>query len=228
MTDLTFISPPRISAAAFAAVLAAAHSPAAPEAAALYQIPASLKLDPAIALAFFQHESTYGTAGAARQTLNWGNLRSGPRQLRVQGGFAVYATWADGLRDWCDLILHRYVAQGLTTVRTALPVYAPSSDGNAPGRYADAVIAAVLAWQTRDPGAPPADPWASWGTAHPLDPAARNFGIPQCWLARAGQLGAAISEVEYADDGQTCCQLFQGGIVTFHAGRAAARLWGEL
>ncbi len=64
--------------------------PAASDAAALYRIPLDRSLDPAVALAFFAHESTYGTAGVAVHSRNWGNLRRGPRALYVANGFAYY------------------------------------------------------------------------------------------------------------------------------------------
>lgn len=151
---LLFVHPPRITAATFARVLHAAHSPAAPDAAALFAIPVAYGLDPALALAFFGHESRFGTQGIAVKTRNWGNLRrSQGRALRVQGGWAWYATWADSLADWCTLIQHRYVGRGLDTPAKALPVYAPSSDGNAPARYAAAVAAMVARWQAEETAA---------------------------------------------------------------------------
>ncbi len=146
MSGLTFIAPPRIAADAFARVLATGASPAAPDAAALYAICAGHGLDPAVALAFFAHESRYGTRGVAARSRNWGNLRRGRRAYAVADGFAYYRAWPDSLRDWCDLIIARYVAQGLATVELALPVYAPSSDGNAPARYVAIVRALVASW----------------------------------------------------------------------------------
>jgi hypothetical protein len=138
-------------------VLQRAASPAAAEHAALYATPRAFNIDPAIALAFFHHESTYGTAGIAKATHNWGNLRHG--QGRAQGayhGFATYATWVDSLQDWCSLISASYIrARRLISVRAVLPIYAPSSDGNSPTRYADRVIADVARWQTEDRAAAP-------------------------------------------------------------------------
>lgn len=150
--DLTFLAPPRISSALFARILADAHSPAMREAAVCYATALTFGLDPAIALGFFHHESTYGTAGAAVATKNWGNLRrSQGRAIGMLNGFATYRSWADSLHDWCTLIANTYViGRGLTTVRAALHVYAPSSDGNAPTRYADSVMADVARWQIMD------------------------------------------------------------------------------
>ncbi len=144
--SLLFVSAPRISAGSFARVLTRANSPAAVDAANLYAIIVAYGLDPAVALAMFSHESSYGTAGVAHRSLNWGNLRSGKRASRVEAGFGFYSTFAESLRDWCDLIMSRYVARGLVTIEQAIPVYAPSIDGNAPARYIAAVSALVAAW----------------------------------------------------------------------------------
>ncbi len=151
MNDLTVQAAPRISATQFARVLDRAKSPAASDAAALYRIPLGRGLDPAVALAFFAHELTYGTAGVAVRSRNWGNLRRGPRALYVANGFAYYAHWTDSLSDWTDLIATTYIARlGLTTVKTILERYAPSSDGNAPARYAAIVATLVARWQVED------------------------------------------------------------------------------
>ena len=147
--DLTFVHPPRITPEKFEAVLRAANSPAAPHAAKLYQIPLEYGLDPAIALAFFGHESSFGKKGKAVQTLNWGNLRKGQgHALRTSGGWAWYDSWEDSLRDWCLLIKKKYVESwNRPTVRRALELYAPVNDNNKPSRYADAVMQMVAGWQ---------------------------------------------------------------------------------
>ena len=77
--SLSFVSAPRMSAESFARVLVRAGSSAAPDAANFYAIICSYNLDPAIALAMFCHESTYGKYGVANRSLNWGNLRRGAR-----------------------------------------------------------------------------------------------------------------------------------------------------
>jgi hypothetical protein len=150
MSELTFVAAPRISAGQFARVLLRAGSPAAEQAETLYGICVDYGLDPAIALAFFAHESTYGKFGVARRSLNWGNLRRGARAYAHLGGFAYYHDWADSLRDWCELILGRYVGRGLATVERAIPVYAPSSDGNAPARYVAFIRRVVAAWEASE------------------------------------------------------------------------------
>lgn len=146
MSELSFVHAPRMSTESFARVLFRNGSPAAAAAADLYAIICSCNLDPAIALAFFAHESTYGKYGVANRSLNWGNLRRGPRAYKIESGFGFYHAWAESLRDWCELITNRYVGRGLGTVELAIPVYAPSSDGNAPARYIAFVRQLVEGW----------------------------------------------------------------------------------
>ncbi len=146
--ELPLSSPPRISAATFARVLADAGSPAASEAAACYRAAVAHGIDPAVLLAVFRHESQHGTdprAVTIRAGKNWGALRSGGWAYKVANGFAWYRTWADGA-DACAALLARYVGRGLTTVEAAIPVYAPSSDHNTPAAYIAAVRADVARW----------------------------------------------------------------------------------
>lgn len=146
----------RISPQLFHEVLVKAGSPAAAENVddALYRIPLQHGLDPAVALAFFFHESSCGTQGLAVQTRSWGNQRRSPSGKGVvqtipgRGPFAHFGSWADGLWDWCVLINGAvYRGMGRVTVAQIIPVYAPSLDGNRPARYIEAVIRAVTAWE---------------------------------------------------------------------------------
>nr|WP_052294993.1 glucosaminidase domain-containing protein [Oscillochloris trichoides] len=151
---LSFKSAPRISQDSFVAILQRAGSPAAGDAANLYSIIVSYGLDPAVALAFFQHESSFCLAGAcANNDLhNWGMLRRAIKPERSSGrvgGFARYYSWEDGVRDWCELILYRYVNRGLDTVEKAIPVYAPSSDNNVPSAYINTIRRVVASWSGR-------------------------------------------------------------------------------
>lgn len=155
MCDLTFLSPPRISPARFRAVLAQHASPALSQSDALYLICTQRGIDPAIALAFFVHESQCGTRGVATRTKNWGNLRKGQgNQLFNQRGWAYYDSWLKSLSDWCLLITAKYIQLWkLDTVGKALPKYAPQSDNNVPHRYAAAVCRMVSEWQAADAAA---------------------------------------------------------------------------
>jgi hypothetical protein len=145
--ELRFFTASTISKETFHTVLSQAKSPAANDADTLYEIPVRYRINPAIALAFFKHESSCGTAGVARSTLNWGNLRrSRGHAAAVHDGWAWYHEWRDSLEDWC-LLIKEYADRGLDTVEEAIPVYAPSSDNNAPARYIAFVVAAVKQWQ---------------------------------------------------------------------------------
>lgn len=226
--DYTFLSPPRISPAQFAEVLRLARSPALAENTndALWHIPVSYGMCPAVALAFFQHESTFGTAGLARVTNNWGNVRRSPsgrgvvRTIPGRGPFAHYEFWADSLRDWCEILKGPvYIGNGLTTVSKAVPVYAPSSDGNKPAAYIRAVRTAVALWErlSRDSGwRPPAevDPWAAWGTLVPLE---RTWSIPRRWLAE-GNLGAPLGPESPRPGGGAAVQWFERGAILWLGG----------
>lgn len=150
---LTMASLPRISEAQFAYVLESHKSPAFAEGPAkLYAIIKNAGLDPAVSLAFFGHESTFGKAGAAVRTKNWGNIRKGQgRQIVNKGGWAYYANWTDGLIDWCSLINRLYIkAWNRTTVPLVLDKYAPPEDHNNPKSYAAAVVRFVRDWQVAD------------------------------------------------------------------------------
>ncbi len=163
--ELVVKAAPRISASQFKRVLERAGSPAAPAADELYQTVVRHELDPAVALAFFAHESQYGTDGVAKDfnTRNWGNvrthfdpaIRSGRTVSTPFGQFTTYHTWNDGLDDWCRRILGRYMRErGLHTVEQIVPVYAPAGDfGNSPAVYIRKVRQLVERWQREDTGA---------------------------------------------------------------------------
>jgi len=92
-----------------------------------------LGVDPALLLAFFLHESHYGTRGMARLTFSVGNIRplSGQPELN---GYRFYRTWEDGVDDTYRL-LRRYAHRGAPDVASAVPVWAPSSDNNNVAAY---------------------------------------------------------------------------------------------
>lgn len=150
---------PRIGAATFNRTLVEAQSPAASVATDLYPLLCQTGLDPAVALAFFGHESRFGTLGICHDfdTKNWGNVRT-PFDPTVattietpKGQFAKYDSWYVGLVDWCKRINERYIKQrGLDTVEEILPVYAPASDGNVPTAYIASVRGMVAKWIAED------------------------------------------------------------------------------
>jgi hypothetical protein len=141
---------PTISANFINRVLATYNSPAAGKGQALYDLGVQYGIDPAFALAFFLHESSFGTAGEATKTLSLGNLRCYVGSTCVdqdRGGYAAYSSWEAGFQAWYELIRNYYVAQrGLTTVDTIIPTYAPTADHNDEAAYIASLKHAIDTW----------------------------------------------------------------------------------
>ncbi len=128
-------------------ILAEAHSPAQGTGQALYDLSRKSGIDDAYALAFFKHESGYGTTGVARYTRSLGNIHCSAGYACLDG-FRAYATWTAGYADWYQLIVNLYIDQWhLTTVEQIIPVYAPASDGNDVAGYIAAVEQSVATWR---------------------------------------------------------------------------------
>jgi hypothetical protein len=154
MTDFTILSKPRIHEDTFRYFLRHRRSPAAPEAHEAYTRIVAHGVDPALALAVFQHESSFGRAGAAVSHRNWGNIRHAAG-FRTEGGFACYPSWSVAAGDAARLLAvygrnqirpHR----NTSTARTFPHVWAPSSDGNRPTRYGRAIVAAMREYIAED------------------------------------------------------------------------------
>ncbi|MDQ2805689.1 MAG: glycosyl hydrolase, partial [Chloroflexota bacterium] len=167
--DYPINSVPTISPAVFAGVLQHHNSPALQEADALtyYRAAQDRGINPAVALAFFEHENQCGTWQPIAQAKNWGNLR--PRNDGTIGRavrkapfpdvglFRVYDRFLDGLLDWCDLMHDVYAGN---TIRQMLKRYAPAADGNVPEKYAAIVLGRIAEWDQASgdftpPGVPP-------------------------------------------------------------------------
>lgn len=141
------IGSPSISVDFINQVLAAYHSPATGKGQALYNLGVQYGIDPVFALAFFMHESSFGTKGEAANSLSLGNLRCIPH-FRCQDNFAWFGTWEDGFKAWYELIRNLYVAQwDLTTVDQIIPKYAPEADHNDEAGYIAALKHAVDTWR---------------------------------------------------------------------------------
>src|SRR5437660_4578047 len=132
-------------------VLASYHSPAAGKGQKLYDLGVKYGIDPVFALAFFMHESLFGTTGEARATLSLGNLRCIPTRPCIdqnRGGYAQMLSWEDGFEQWYKLIRNLYVAQwGRVTVDQIIPKYAPNSDGNNEAAYIATLKYEVDTWR---------------------------------------------------------------------------------
>jgi hypothetical protein len=140
------LSKPSISADLINQVLSTYKSPAAGKGQALYDLGAEYGIDPAFALAFFMHESTFGTKGEATKSLSLGNLRCIPN-FRCEDNFAQFNSWEDGFKAWYQLIRNLYIAQWqLTTVDQIIPKYAPAADNNNEKGYIAALKHAIDTW----------------------------------------------------------------------------------
>lgn len=137
---------PTVSADFINHVLSAYHSPAAGKGQALYDLGVKYGIDPAFALAFFMHESTFGTKGEATGSLSLGNIRCIPN-FRCRDNFAWFDTWEDGFQEWYKLMRNLYVAQwGLTTVDQIIPTYAPAADHNDESAYINSLKHSLDTW----------------------------------------------------------------------------------
>jgi hypothetical protein len=179
--DYSILGQPRISSAGFRAILQAAASPAAGEAAACYKAFTAAGVDPAVGLAIFRKESTFGRYGYAHDNRSWGNIRE-----PSTGKFRRYPTWTAGAAD-CARLLVIYGTNRIRpgtktdTVQTFPYVWAPTADGNAPDAYGDALARWITEWRTKYPP-------TLWGSdvkaaIRAVDPAGRNVGIA---IRRAG------------------------------------------
>jgi len=139
---------PSVTADFINRVLANAGSPAAGKGQALYDLGVKYDIDPAFALAFFQHESSFGKAGEAHSSLSLGNLRCIP-DAQCTDNYAWFPSWEAGFEAWYKLIRNLYVAVwGLTTVDQIIPKYAPTADHNDEAGYIAAVEHELDAWHS--------------------------------------------------------------------------------
>jgi len=142
---------PTITADFINKVLQDYGSPAAGKGKALYDLGVQYGIDPVYALAFFLHESGFGTQGEARVTHSLGNLRCIPNYDCIdqdRGGYASFPSWEEGFKAWYALIRNLYVAQwGKTTIDQIIPTYAPRADNNDEKAYINAVKHSVDTWR---------------------------------------------------------------------------------
>jgi hypothetical protein len=137
---------PSLSAGFINHVLAVAGSPAAGTGQALYDLSVQYDIDDAYALATFWHESSYGKAGWAFTDHSLGNIVCAGYPTCNQR-FRWYASWQEGYADFYRLIAREYVARGLVTLDTIIPVYAPSVENN-PAEYIKSLRDAMLAYRS--------------------------------------------------------------------------------
>jgi Mannosyl-glycoprotein endo-beta-N-acetylglucosaminidase len=151
---------PTITASMINRVLATYNSPAAGKGQELYAMGIQYGIDPAFALAFFMHESTFGKNGEATISLSLGNLRCIPNaacinpsgqtcQATDNSCYAGFPTWEAGFKAWYELIRNLYIAQwGLTTIEQIIPKYAPTSDHNDETAYINSLKHSIDTWRS--------------------------------------------------------------------------------
>ena len=126
-------------------VLCENTSPACGTGGQLYSDGVDNHIDPVFALAFFQHESTFGRYGVAAATRGLGNIRCSVGYA-CKYGFRAYKTWQDGYIDWYKLIAYYVQVWHKSTVDEIVPTYAPSSE-NDTANYIQSIKAAVSEWR---------------------------------------------------------------------------------
>src|SRR5438552_12107722 len=120
-TTYGILGTPTVSAASIDQILSANNSPATGNGQAIYNDGVKYGIDPVFALAFFMHESSFGTAGIAQITLSPGNLRCIPDAACISG-YAAFPTWSAGFNAWYQLIRNLYVdTWGLTSLDQIIP-----------------------------------------------------------------------------------------------------------
>lgn len=137
--------PPTIPASFIDKVLCAAGSPACHSGQALYNDGVQYGIDPAFALAFFQHESTFGLYGIAHDNQGLGNIRCSAGYT-CKHGFRAYASWADGYADWYKLISWYVSDLHKSTLDQIIPTYAPAVENNTL-EYIASIKKAVASWR---------------------------------------------------------------------------------
>jgi hypothetical protein len=140
------VGSPSLSAQQIDKILCNEGSPACGTGQTFYNDSLTYGINDSIALAFFHHESGYGTSGAAVDTHNMGNIVC-TEGYDCIGRFRAYSSWSAGIDDWYRLIKDVYISQGHTTVESIIPIYAPPSDNNDCSAYISAVETDVQNWK---------------------------------------------------------------------------------
>ena len=154
--DYPLLGPPSISVGAFTSILQAARSPAASEATGIFNALVKYGVDPAVGLAIFQHESSFGKSGTATKTKSIGNSRYyGDQGLGItkyvsssNGSFANYPSYVVAAEDLGRLLSSSMYGKSAnySTVRTFAAKYAPAADHNSPSGYGAAVANLLQKW----------------------------------------------------------------------------------
>lgn len=149
LPDLTVIGGnPMITLAQFIGSLQRHNAPLSViEMERVYRLAMWLQVEPAFLIALWKHEggSPLGSSELQRQTFNPLNIKAPATEWRkiVQSNGSMFYWYESFQIGLMQAVLHlkvQYGAQGLTTVREILPVFAPSSDGNNVAAYIRSVL----------------------------------------------------------------------------------------
>ena len=194
--DYPILGKPTIGLAQFGTILQQANSPAAPEYVSIYNASVKYGVDPAVLLAVFQHESSFGKAGIAVGRQNGYGLRWNDSYTAFGGvnrnGWAAFPSWTMGAEAAASL-LHTYGTNSIrkgkntSTVRTFPYVWAPSSDGNKPSAYGAALATSIAKW-TGQAG----QSWTAPTTTLAAKPAAKPAATPAA-VPTAAASGPALT-----------------------------------
>jgi hypothetical protein len=158
--NISFLAPPRLSAAFLNRVLDAYRSPAAGLGSQIYGLGRQYGINSDLLMAIFGNESRFGTTGEARVSRSVGNLRCldvsyAPYHPSCADGYAQFPSWVDGMGAFYRLLKVGYI-EGLVTIPAAghrcttlaqvIPVWAPVADGNNPAGYIRNVLTFLRAW----------------------------------------------------------------------------------
>ncbi|MDP9314142.1 MAG: hypothetical protein M3R24_25225, partial [Chloroflexota bacterium] len=182
------VGPPSIAYETVLRVLAQRPaSPLLPLAPEIWTLGEQASVDVAFALAIWLKESEFGTTGVSVTTRNPGNLTCAAADPTFRSGcagrWATYARWSDAVADWFAYVERRYVAQGLTTVESILPVYAPSSENDTAG-YLAQVTTWLRDWGSGTVGTAPAGTGLTIGEQIMDDWVQRPIDELKYWLWR--------------------------------------------
>lgn len=152
LTDYPILGAPTISRSSFLHVLQNAGSPMAAESNAIYDAYVRHGVNPAIGLAIALHESSFGKAGIAVGRKDPYGLRWYPNYAASggwnKGGWAAFSTYAAAANAHAGLLASSSYggSSKYGTARTFPYRYAPSSDGNSPKSYGNAIVSALTRW----------------------------------------------------------------------------------
>ncbi len=165
------LGPVSISRPVFQKFLQEMNSPARAEADAMYSACIQQGCDPAVMVAFFEHESNGGNNGVAAITHSIGNIRCSAGYncytTEGNGSFRQYESWTAGAQDWAKLLQMYKNDWKLISLEEIIPRYAPQADHNDETAYIAAVKARVDDLRLREVQTQAAQP-ATKANADPL------------------------------------------------------------